>query len=154
MRILLLAVMAAVVIGGGGAGGYFYFNKPAEAASDKKKDKHGDGKGGLEEAFFVRLDPLILPVMGDYGVSETISMVVVIEVPDDKTKEKVKILSPRLKDAYIQDLYGTLNKNYALRDGVVQVGMVKGRLTKISHRILGEENVKDVLLEVVQQRPL
>lgn len=158
MKMVMLAIMAVLVLGGGGAGAYFYFNQPVEAASDKdkkedKKAKEGDEKD-TKAAHFVRLDPLILPIVGKNGVSQTVSMVVVIEVPNDKYRETVRSLSPRLKDAYIQDLYGVLNHQAALRNGVVQVAAVKTRLKKITERVLGEKNVKDVLLEVVQQKPM
>ena len=51
-------------------------------------------------------------------------------------------------------MYGMLNKHAALQGGVIQVGMIKDRLTSISHRVMGEDMVNDVLLQVVQQRPL
>jgi hypothetical protein len=43
-------------------------------------------------------------------------------------------------------------KDAAYRDGVVHVDVIKDRLSRSSRRILGDENVNDVSLEVVDQR--
>ena len=48
-----------------------------------------------------------------------------------------------------------LNRHAALKGGVIQVGIIKKRLNKISDRVMGDEDVvQDVLLQVVQQRPI
>ncbi|MBP7721867.1 MAG: flagellar basal body-associated FliL family protein [Alphaproteobacteria bacterium] len=165
MRMILIAVVALLVLGGGGAGAYFYFSKPAEASAgeaakevaathkkeEKKKGGGGHGGGGTE---FVELDPLILPIIDSSGVTQTVSLVIALEVEDKVKAEEVKKLTPRLKDAYIQDMYGVLNKHAALKGGVVQVAAVKSRLTKITTDVLGEDMVSEVLLQVVQQRPI
>jgi flagellar protein FliL len=161
VRIVVLGVLAILVLGAGGAGAYFYFGKQAVAAigdtpdhqeakeTQARKDGHGS-QGGK----FVELDPLVLPIIDERGVTQIVSIVVVIEVDSaDKVKE-VERLAPRLKDAYIQDMYGVLNKHAALKGGVVQVGEIKERLNRISDRVLGEDIANDVLLQVVQQRPI
>ena len=38
--------------------------------------------------------------------------------------------------------------------GIIQVGKLKKRLNKVSEKVLGEDVVHDVLLQVVQQRPI
>ena len=66
----------------------------------------------------------------------------------------VEHLKPKIKDAFIQDMYGVLNRHAALKGGVIQVGVLKERLNKMSAKVLGEDKVYDVLLQVVQQRPI
>lgn len=159
MRKILIALVALFVLGGGAAGGYFYFMKSAEAAPTE--GEHGDEHAKKEKKKshndhyeFVELDPLILPIIDENGVSQTVSLVVAIEVADAATAAKVEGMSPRLTDAFIQDMYGVLNKQAALKGGVIQVGVLKEKLNKASHRILGDDVVQDVLLQVVQQRPI
>ncbi|MCP4932654.1 MAG: flagellar basal body-associated FliL family protein, partial [bacterium] len=53
-----------------------------------------------------------------------------------------------------QDMYGVLNRHAALKGGVIQVSVIKARLNKISQEIMGEDVVYDVLLQVVQQKPI
>ncbi len=156
MKMIFLALGALIILGGGGAGAYFFFMQPAEAsATDEvkeeahaKKDKHDE----TAHNEYVELDPLMLPIVDAGGISQTISLVIVLEVGSSEDADKVRNVEPRLKDAYIQDMYGVLNKHAALKNGVLQVGMLKSRLNKISTKVLGDDVVSDVLLQVVQQR--
>jgi len=161
MKMIMMIVGALLVLGGGGAGAYFYFMQEAEASApegeahevakkeDKKKDK--DAHATFE---YVELAPLVLPIVDKSGVSQVVSMVVALEVDGPDTATHVKAIEPKIKDAYIQDLYGMLNEHAALKGGVIQVGYIKQRLNKINHEILHEEGITDVLLQVVQQRPI
>ncbi len=156
MRILMIIIVALVLVSGAGAGAFFYFHQSAEA-SVGKTDEHAAKKEEkkVNTDAFVEMDPLILPVIGNHGVSQTVSFVIVLEVEDEKTADIVKHLTPRLKDAYIQDMYGVLSrKNVMSPDGTINVGMVKERLGKVSQTVLGDDMVKDVLLQVVQQHPI
>jgi len=153
----MMIIGALVVLAGGGAGAYFYFNSEAEASTPaaehkeakKKKKDHGD------EAHYeyVELDPLILPIVDKSGVSQVVSMVVALEV-EAANAAKVTSLAPKLKDAYIQDLYGMLSEQAALKGGVIQVGYIKKRLNAISQEVMHDGEINDVLLQVVQQRPI
>ena len=161
MRMLVIALVAILVLGGGGAGAYFYFTQEAEASSgadeheeELKKAEHDDGHGGGSFEF-VELGPLVLPIVDANGVSQTVSMVVALEVKNGSAVGKVQKYEPKLKDAFIQDMYGVLNRHAALKGGVIQVGVIKERLNKISDRVMGDDEiVQDVLLQVVQQRPI
>lgn len=164
MKLAVIAILAVLILGGGAAGAYFYFDKPAEAAAgpvdeaakaehEAKKEEAAEGAEAPKEQF-VQLDPLILPVIGETGVSQTISLVISIEVPDEAAAKEVERLSPRLKDAFIQDMYGALSRKSAMQNGVLQVNAIKERLNHISTKVLGQEKVNDVLLQIVQQRPV
>ena len=157
MRIFLIALGAIIALGGGGAGAYFYFGKSAEASLTENLDEHDKHAKSKKEPLYyeyVELDPLILPIVDKNGVSQTVSLVIALEVDSASTKSKIESIEPRLKDAFIQDMYGVLNKHAALKGGVIQVDMLKKRLNKISQRVIGKDKVNDVLLQVVQQRPI
>lgn len=159
MKIAILAILAILVLGGGGAGAYFYFQQPAEAAGGadgEVADAHAKEKAKKEasELTFVEMQPLILPIIDQNGVSQMVSLVIVLEVADSKAATKVELLQPRLKDAYIQELYGVLNRHAALEGGVIKVQPLKEKLYSISKDVVGEDMVDDVLLQVVQQRPI
>lgn len=158
MKKMVIALVALGLLGGGAAGAYMYFNKPVEAAQTEQasaESGHEQAKGEQVAPSFVELEPLVLPVVDEDGVSQVISLVVALEVKDEQSALEVEKLSPRLKDAYIQDMYGALSNNgTTMQGGVIQVGAIKSRLSKISTKVLGENVVKDVLLQVVQQRPI
>ena len=165
MKILMIGLVALLVLGGVGAGAYFYFggqkaeasigeteeHQEAKDAHETDGDGHGEDGGGFK---YVELEPLILPIIDGNGVSQNLSLVIVIEVENSRAQKKVEESQPRLKDAYIQELYGELNRQVAMEGGVLRVQFIKKRLRDISRRVVGEEEVNDVLLQVVQQRPL
>ncbi|PCI56220.1 MAG: flagellar basal body-associated FliL family protein [Alphaproteobacteria bacterium] len=133
-------VILAVIAG-------FFIAGNAYASSSEEKSSEGSVE-------YVKLDPLILPIIDQDGVYQVLSLAVVIEVNGVNDADKIKAKAPRLKDAYIQDMYGILNENAALKGGVVQVRMIKKRLNQITKRIMGDDIETEVLLQVVQQRPI
>lgn len=165
MNKLVLAIAALGVLGGGGAGAYFFLlKKPAEAAlppgqEQVAADEHGaKGDGHDEEAkppTYVKLDPLVVPIMDADGVSQVISMMISFEVKDEEQAKKVEGLKPRIKDAFITNMYGMLNQKAALDNGgTVKISYVKKRLTDITQKVMGEGVVDNVLLQMVQQNPI
>ena len=95
----------------------------------------------------------VLPVIGRDGISQTISMVVSLQVNDSSKVEAVKELLPRLADAYLSDMYGNLTQASAMQGGVIKVSQLKARLTQITQKVAGEGMVDGVLLQVLQQHP-
>jgi len=163
MKMAVIGLLAVLVLGGGAAGAYFYFAKPAVAslgpADEAAKAEHDAKEAGAADAAvaveeFVHIDPLIFPVIGETGVTQTVSLVVSIEVPNKEAAAEVQRLSPRLKDAFIQDMYGALNRKSSTENGVLKVGPLKARLNKISTEVLGADKVNEVLLQIIQQRPI
>ena len=138
MRKLLLFILSFVVMAG--------FSQQSKAGGG------GEAVEGSKE--YVKIDPLVLPIIDSDGLQQNISMVVQIEVDGVNEAEKVKRLRPRLTDAYIQDMYGSLNKYAALQGGVVRVDVIKKRLNEVTSKILGEDLHGEVLLQVVHQRPI
>ncbi len=105
---------------------------------------------------FVSLKPLIFPVISDKGLTQQISLVISLEL-EDASREYVRMYEPRLTDAYLQDMYGLISGGYngsMLNGNILNIKLVKDRLSLITHRILGEDKVSDVLLQVVRQRNL
>lgn len=156
MRIAIIVVMALLVIGGGGFGAYLYFGKPANASvagagAEVVKAAEEVKEGEHRKTEYVKLDPLVLPVVDNEGLTQVVSLVIAIEVEEGNV-EAVNNLVPRLTDAFIQDMYGMLNGE-AMKDGIIQISFLKDRLNKVSSKVLGGEIKPNVLLQVVQQRP-
>ncbi len=124
------------------------FLSSAMSYASEKKEKSGSASE------YVKLDPLLLPIIDEDGVQQVVSMVVAIEVGGVSDADKIKAMRPKLTDAYIQDMYGILNKHAALKGGIIQVQMIKERLNKITDEVVGDKIDTEVLLQVVQQRPI
>lgn len=172
MKKMIIIGLAAVLLLGGGAAGYFFLLAPDEAeevlegeehAADNTKDKdghskdsddkHGDGHGGAHMAY-IEMSPLLLPIIDEYGISQTVTITIALEVSDADNVAGIESMKPKLNDAYIQDMYGVLNEHAALKRGVLQVGMVKNRLHRVTNDVLGNDKVDAVLLKMVNQRPI
>lgn len=165
MKILPILITAILFLGVGGAGGYFYFQQSAEAslgpedqqAMADKKQRALDARSAEEKAAnlrFVELNPIVLPIIDDSGVTQVVTLVVSLEVDGDENAKLAENLSPRLKDAFIQDMYGVLNRKASMEGGMIKVDQLKERLNRLSHKVLGEDKINDVLLQVVNQRPI
>lgn len=165
MKYIFILVMAVVLLGAGGAAGFFAFQKEAvaslgaenaEALAIKKKREQA-ARASEEEnknLHFVKLDPIILPIIDEQGVSQVITLVVSLELDGKEDAERAEILVPRLKDAIIQDMYGVLNRKASNKGGLVKVDQLKARLNRVSTKILGEKHLNGVLLQVVNQRQI
>ncbi len=106
---------------------------------------------GAPEILFVELNPLIIPVINEHGVTNMVSLVVAVEVDSQEKADKVTKYSPRLTDAYLSDLYGAFS-HYNPDRGVLPITYLKKRLNKMSAKVLGDDVVADVLLQVLQSR--
>jgi len=165
MKFLVIIIMAALLVGAGGAGGYFFHQNQAVASyaeegtiskADREAEKYA--KLSAEELAknlrFVKLTPIILPIIDNSGVSQVVTLVVSLEVNGDSNAEYATSMIPRLKDAYIQDMYGVLNRKASLEGGVIKVDELKERLSRVSTEVLGKNKVNSVLLQVVNQRAI
>lgn len=122
-------------------------------ASDQAVEKKGGLLGlSVDETSYVSLNPIIVPILGDDGEAQLVTIMVSLEVPNSEAQSKVQEQKLRLVDAFITDMYGVLDNNHLLRNGYIDVARMKQRLSKISDKVLGEHIVTSVLVKGVQQR--
>lgn len=137
MKKILLAMLSI---------GFLLSFSPAQAEEEKEAED-----AGAPTILFVKMAPLILPVIDNHGITKTVSLVVAVEVDSQEKADQVTKFSPRLTDAYLSDLYGVFSHK-APEGGVIPITYVKKRLNAMSGKILGEEVVSDVLVQVLQSR--
>lgn len=119
------------------------------AGDVQAKGKKGEGESGIQ---FVELSPLILPIINEHGRTQVVSLVVAIEVDSQEKADKVTKFQPRLADAFLSDLYGAFSQKMP-ESGIIPITYLKERLNFMSAKVLGEEVVSDVLVQVMQKRP-
>ncbi len=116
----------------------------------------GPGAGAVsdstEKPNYVQIPSMTIPIIGDSGVSQNVSLSVVIEATSVAAADDLRKKMPRLNDAYITSLYSLLNGHVAVREGVVQVGIVKKDLDAVSRKVVGDDKIKEILLQVVYQK--
>lgn len=118
------------------------------------EEKAEEGVPALDpnRTVFVKLSPIIVPIMTEEGTTQIVTLVVALEVGSATNEGLVEENRLRLTDAFLTDMYGVFDKNILIKNGFIDVERVKYRLSKISKKILGEEVVTGVLLQAVQQR--
>jgi flagellar basal body-associated protein FliL len=126
-----------------------------EKPEDKKKGKEKspfDVTDGPQNSFYLKLDPMIMPVLGQNNVQETVSMIVALQISEQKNIEEVSHLVPKIKDAYMSALYGNLNKA-AYRNGqFLDVNKLKSKLILVTESFANKKIIQDVLIQGVSQR--
>jgi flagellar basal body-associated protein FliL len=137
----LLFIAMAVVLAATPA----WANESAEEG-DKKEKAIGSGPT------YVEISPFIIPVIGDNGPREMVTLIIVLEVADLEKAEYVRRRLPKLNDAYMRALYGALDRNTIRRRGVIDVSMLKGRLADATLKAIGPGYVDDVLVQAVGER--
>ncbi|MDY0028355.1 MAG: flagellar basal body-associated FliL family protein [Pseudobdellovibrionaceae bacterium] len=162
MKKSILMLVALMLLGGIGGGAYWFFGNQAQAsvtegdlAKQTKKELTDKEKAEADaKVAFVKMDPLTLPVVNEKGIVQIINISITLEAADAEAAKEIEKFFPRLKDAYIQDMYGSLGRKGAMNaEGIVQVNRIKERLSKITEKVIGSDKVRQVLLQSVQQRP-
>ena len=142
------------ILGNGFQGAVPLFGGIAQAS----EESHGGGEGGKEGApagpIFVKMDPLVVPLVNGDGVSQIVSLIVTFEVATPEGASKIESLKPRVKDAMIVNLYGMLTERAAMDKGVLRTDYLKKRLLEAVENVVGKDVLKDVLLQMVQQNPM
>ena len=150
MKKFLIIFLVLMLLGGGGAGAWFYLNGQDAAASEEAE---AESQEPPAPPVYVEFNPIQLPLLGEDGIEQTITIVVALEVPDDSAGDTVIAMSPRLNDAYMTRLYGGLHSHdLLLENGIIDVGRLKGRIVEASASVLGEGVVLDALVQMVAQR--
>lgn len=123
--------------------------------TEKKKGKEKssiDISDGPENSYYLKLDPMIMPVFGKDNIQETVSMIVALQVSEQKNIAEVSHLVPKIKDAYMSALYGNLNKP-AYRNGqFLDINKVKSKLLAVTENFADRRVIKDVLIQGISQR--
>ncbi len=127
--------------------GLLSLSQPAFAGDDKKDDDKGAQN-------YVYLKPVMLPLMSQSGaVEQFISVTVTLEFDDSTTADKERAISPRIVDAYLQDLYGAVDSQKILKGGLLDPVALKSELEGSNKRIFGDVHC-NVLLQNIGQRQL
>lgn len=150
---ILVPLLLLLLIAGGGVGAYFYMGKSEASVGDApQKAEKSEGKPGAKITY-IEMSPIILPIIDREGISQTVSMVISIQVNNPGNAEEVKANLPKLADAYLSDMYGTLSQKASMEGGVIKVSQLKARLVAITDKVMGHDKVDGVLLQVLQQHP-
>jgi flagellar FliL protein len=103
---------------------------------------------------FVNVGPLTVPVLGAERIDQFVTLMVALELTDMITAEAVRAQAPRLTDAFLTTIYGAIASGKVMSGGVLDVPQVKAKLRDAAGKVLGKDTIRDVLIQIVNQRPM
>jgi flagellar basal body-associated protein FliL len=136
---------------GGGA-------KKEEAKGDADKAENADGSitGGEHEGdpVYVHLKPLVFPVINDKGAQQVVNLIIDLEVKSFDVATKLNASRPKVNDAILTGLYGSLSDEEVRNSVVLDIAKVKHFILQAMEKSFGKGIVKDVLIQAASQRKL
>lgn len=151
VKALIVLVLGIVLLGGASFGGWFvYQNYFVERPDAPPKKVEPPPK---PPTAFVRLPPLVVPMIGPTRVEQFVTVVVAVEVLLEK-QPMVQANQPRLTDAFLTALYGGIADQSILNGPLVNIPAVKAKLVEAAGKVVGKDAVYDVLVQAVTQRNL
>lgn len=94
---------------------------------------------------YLRLERIMVPVIHENDVQKLIAFVLVVEFADPESRERAKLMMPRLIDAFRRDLHILVSRPSGSEE--MDLARFKRYLLASGKRVLGQESVKDVLIE-------
>jgi hypothetical protein len=143
MKRVLVPLILLALLGGGGFAGWTY-GKPVWERMQAEKAK-------AESApLFVSMEPLVVPVIENNAVTHHLTVSISLEVAGLAADAKLRNAFPRVIDAFTTELYGLMSLRF-VREGGVEMPLVKQRLLLAGERELGPGVVTDVLIRGVER---
>ncbi len=145
MRFVIRALVAMVLVAG---------LAPGPAWSAKHDGEKGFGLGNLfgeGNTEYYTLQPFTVPVVRNGRIAKHVSFVITLETSGLANKDKILEARKRLRDSFLRDLQGVLS--IRRKDGrSFKTSVLKKRLMAASKRVLGEDIVSDILIEIALER--
>lgn len=149
MKKVIILLVILLLLGGAGFGGWWFYIKSQDAAAAEEEQKKSHKQPGT-----VRMSPLSIPVIGTQKTEMFITLMVTLEVESQDLVMDVQHQMPRLVDAFLITLYGSLNEGDMLNGRLVNLIQVKEKLYKAAVKVLGPNIVREVLVQTVTRRML
>ena len=148
MKLIVILVVVAILLLGGGGAAYFFRDAlfGGGASSAAKLPIKTD-----PEAQFVDLETINIAVIRNRRVEKHVVIQVSLEVANNEARVEVSKALPRIKDAFIKDMYDYYAIAPAGQQGV-NVEAIKKRLKRTVDTVMRDGSVKDVLIQGAIER--
>ena len=146
MKLGIVVIVLLAVLAGAGAGGWWYMNQAAPNPELAAEVEAAPPK-------FVKVDPIVLPLIRQGEVTKFITVVVTLEMTLDDAAIRVRGVKRRLMDALFTELHALFSMRM-VQDKGADTQIIKDRVKVVANRVLGEGSVRSVLIQgIAQQRP-
>ncbi len=151
VKSLIVLVLGILLLGGAAFGGWHIYNTylvPQEGAEPKKVEPPPKPPTG-----FVRMAPIIMPVIGNTRVEQIVTVVVTMEVLLEK-QPMVQANQVKMSDVFRVVLYGGLDDKSIMKGALFNIPAAKEKLMEAAAKAMGPGVIVDVLIQAVVQRNL
>jgi flagellar protein FliL len=125
----------------------------ASGHGEAKTESKGESKGSNSD-LFVRLQPMVLPIVTENGAEQIVTLLIIIQVKDADVIRSLQEQMPRVQDAIFRVLYTGLSDGSLSRGNSVNLAKVKIRITNALGKLVDKKGIADILIQGVGQRAL
>lgn len=156
-RLGLILIVLCLLAGAAGAGWWFFLRAPDDAQAAAAAASRGAGQaendGDLLMKGAVELHPITLPILRNGRVRAHVTLVLTIELAEQRHLDELQSLRPRLRHAVLSELYGMYALRHVQEHGH-ELPVVRLRIRQASEAVLGEGGVKAVYFKSMTRRNL
>lgn len=142
MRLIIIIVIVLSLLGLG-VWWMFIREAPHEVFVEENKETGQVDKFNLDPQF-VRLDPIVVPVIDGGQLMSNIGVIVTLEVKNKDIRDEVLFLRQKIRLAFFKDLK-LIVRGYGEGDKL-DLNLVKYRFLKTARKMLGHETVDRILI--------
>ena len=102
---------------------------------------------------YVRMDPIFIPIIEGTSIKRQLGITLMLELTEDQARSDVEAQRKKLTDAFFRDLYSFFQST-AGKSNRVDQAYLKTRLLRVAERVVGQHQVKEVLIEQFFERGL
>jgi flagellar basal body-associated protein FliL len=153
VKLVVILLVIVLLLGGGGVGALYFLElgpfEPPPAEEGAEPEKPESSLVDLSNTSFLDMDTLVIPIIGkDRTRSYYLDIRLELNSPNRAAAAQQKV---RLHDAFLRDMFVFLPQHLE-RNPTVNLHSVKSRFVYIAQQILGEELVRDVLIQSAYER--
>ncbi|MGO1117261.1 hypothetical protein ACTL6U_01030 [Rhodovibrionaceae bacterium A322] len=157
-RIVPIFILFILLVAGGAAFWKFgmpLLNQEEEVAAEEGAEGEGDEEEAEAEevstANTIAMSPMVLPVIKKGKVSQHVTVVIKLLVPDLYAENKLHNRLPRLRDAFLTEMHSLMSLRF-VQENDKDMTFIRKRLMLVGDRILGEGVLEDVVIDGVERR--
>jgi hypothetical protein len=148
MKKLAVLLVLLLLLGAGAGAGWWFFLR---AQPDPESPQAAAAESLILATRFIRVDPIVVPVIREGQVTLHVTAVVVVELIDPIPLEDLRKFSRRLRDTFLSELHGIYAIRYVQERGY-DLPVIRERLGLAAERVLGAGTVKAISLEDINRR--
>lgn len=124
----------------------------AEEAHEESGEDGGDVEK-LSQPIFAEIGHIMLPIFGDGAPKQILVIKITLEVENTADKDIILMYEPRLRNAYLQRIYGKIEIDPTSYKRPVDIDLLHKVIKEETHKILGKDfNVKVLVPGLSQQK--